>query len=89
MPPTVDVDGQGCITFQGGVSQCELEQEAICKFAVSCGISTGDVSQCQIDCSQGMVVGTCYQQPDADCVYRAAICNESCTELEACMWPFF
>ena len=88
-PPTDAVGNDGCVTFGGASAMCGEANGFICDFAVDCGVSTGDVGQCQINCSQGVDVGTCYTQADVDCVYNAAVCDGSCTDLAACNWPFF
>ncbi len=89
-PPTGEFDDMGCLTFNGGSAFCGFaSDESICAAAVDCGVSTNDIGQCQIDCEQGVVSVGCYTQADMDCVYRAAICDDMCTDLAACNFPFF
>ena len=88
-PPAGMFDNQGCLTFDGGNAICMGFDNAVCNAAIACGLSTGDLGQCHINCSQGAVVGECYTQEDVDCVYRAAVCDGVCADLSACHWPFF
>ncbi len=89
-PPTGMFDKNGCLTFAGGSDICgSNSDDVLCNAALDCGVSTGNLDQCHIDCSQGMVVGECYTQEDIDCVHNAAVCDNSCPDLSACHWPFF
>ncbi len=88
-PPAGLFDNAGCLTFAGGNAICSANDDAVCNAAIACGLSTGDLGQCHINCSQGVVVGECYTQQDVDCVYEAAVCDGLCTDLAACHWPFF
>ena len=64
---------------------CGFESDgAICDFSAGCGASE-DADQCRINCEMGTTVN-CYDQAAVDCLYTAAQCTASCTDLTACGW---
>lgn len=73
-----------CLDVPSASSFCGFDSdEAICGFAVECGISK-DVGQCKINCEQGSS-SFCNPPEAVECVV-AAYCAEDCDALAAC--PF-
>jgi hypothetical protein len=81
--PTPLYDAKGCLNFMSASAICGFNSDKkICTFAVGCGFSTGDVSQCGINCEQGSS-SFCNDATKTQCILDAT-CAKDCTKLAGC-----
>jgi hypothetical protein len=74
----------GCLTYASASKICGFNSdESICKFAVSCKIST-DVGQCKINCEMGVTV-SCMTMTNFTCM-KNAVASADCAALNKCNW---